>query len=260
MDLVTVYNYSDEDNYYYMFKIWLNLAIKCKEETPKLNRILIICESLSDRIEKHVKEINKDYIVVIKGRYYPDPVNVNSKWNHNVYFKFYNICLLDKPFIYVDADAFITTNLTEAIESSKDKPFICVDHQTIPGHTDRIPFKFLNGGFMIVSDPSFFDFEKMYKTQYVHKCPGTDQMILFNYCRTIGYDYTHPNIHFGYNSCSAFMKVLDDGRIVSDGIPEEHDVYIVHYWFHYKPWIRCPCCVRGDRTCDLYSRWLIEVQ
>lgn len=260
MDLVTFYNYPDEDKYFDMFKIWIMHAIECKKKTIKLNNIIIITNSLSKRILSFYKKINIDYIKIKYCRYSDKVDNAtNVKMQHNVFFKFFNLCLLNKPYIYLDADAFILSDLNEAIECSYDKPFICVNHQTIPGHTSQYDFKFLNTGFTIVSDPKFFNFETVLNTPINYTCPGTDQMLVFNYCKTIGYDYTHIKIHYGYNSCSAF-KTIKNNVLISDGIKEKHNIYVLHYWFHYKPWTLCKCCVRGNEVCPLYNKWLTDIK
>jgi len=260
MNLITFFNYPDEDKYFYMFKIWLMQSIKCKNKTKNIKKIIIITEKLSDRILLFLKNINLSFITIIYGSYYPNiKKNMGEKWMHNVYFKFYNLSLQKEPYIFIDADAFIMTDLNNIINIYDSKPFICVNHQTIKGHTAQFPFKFLNTGFTIVSDPSFFNFEKIINTPIKFSCPGTDQMLVFNYCKTINYDYTHPEVHWGYNSCSAFKKILNDGSIISDGIPEKHEIFVLHYWHHYKPWIKCKCCIRGDQDCEIYNKWLVEI-
>ena len=93
---------------------------------------------------------------------------------------------------------------------------------------------------------------------YIHVYNGTDQMMMNNYCKLINYDYIHKKIHYGYNSCAAFTK-KEGSNIVSDGIPEKHNVYILHYWFHYKPWIKCSCCVRGSNDCPFYTKLLNDL-
>jgi hypothetical protein len=117
-------------------------------------------------------------VKIIYGKYYDGEKRSDGnykrylccvkKWNHNVYFKLYNLCKLENPFIYIDSDAFLLEDLNLAIESSRDQPLICVNHQTVQGHTAHINFKFLNSGFMIVSKPSFLDFQKIYNMRYIY--------------------------------------------------------------------------------------------
>ena len=75
----------------------------------------------------------------------------------------------------------------------------------------------------------------------------------------INYDYTHPKIHYGYNSCSPFKKILDNGKIISNGIPENHEIFVLHYWYHYKQWIKCKCCIRGEDECEIYNKLLDKI-
>jgi lipopolysaccharide biosynthesis glycosyltransferase len=236
-------------------------AIKCKNKSKEIKDIVILTSNVEGKFKLLMEHAMSkyDFLRIKKGNYYSDiPKDCNNVAKHNVYFKFYNLTLETEPYIYVDADAIITESLDKAVLCSKDKPFICVDHQTIKGHTDHIKIKFLNSGFMIVSDPSFLNFNSILNTKITYNTPGTDQRLIFNYCKNIYYDYTHNEIHYGYNSCSGFIKVVNN-NIISSGIPEKHDIYVVHYWYHYKPWIKCECCVNGKNECPLYNDWLSEI-
>lgn len=238
MNIITVFNYDDEEKYNIMFKIWTLQALKCKFETPGINKIKILTEGLSSSVLKFIHNINcNDIVIELKER--KKLYNVPHRWLHNVGFKLYNLCLETEPFIFVDADAIIMNNMKDIISASKDKPFISVNHQTIPKHTDKFNFKFMNTGFFVVSDTTFLDFDKIYSAKSIFKCPGTDQYLLNNYCELINYDYTHDNIHFGWNSCAGY-KLEIGNKIYSYGIPEEHEIFILHYWDIFKPWIT-PC-------------------
>lgn len=239
MNIITVFNYPNEEKYNTMFKIWLLQTLSSKYNTENINKIKILTEGINDDLLNFVNLIDCDD-VLIEYRERKPLSNVPKRWLHNVGFKLYNLCLEKEPYIFIDADAIIMTDLTDVVKYSKDKPFISVNHQTIPRHTDKFKFKFMNTGFFVVSDPSFMEFKKIYSSNKVFKCPGTDQYLLNNYCRSINYDYTHPNIHYGYNSCGGYKKVKN-GKIYSRGIPEKHEIYILHYWDIFKPWITyCP--------------------
>ena len=150
MNIVTFYNYPDEDKYFDMLKIWLMCVLESKKKTNDINKIMIITEKLSDRCNHFINSLNLEFIEIINGKYYDNiDKSKSEKWIHNVYFKFYNLCKLKEPYIFIDADAFIMRDLNEVVEASKSKPFICIDHQTIPGHTNQFNFKFLNTGFTL---------------------------------------------------------------------------------------------------------------
>ena len=62
---------------------------------------------------------------------------------------------------------------------------------------------------------------------------------LFRYFRSIGYDYTHPQVGPGWNSCAGVTEVWRSGSwwaARTRGLPAEYDVHIVHYWSQFKPW------------------------
>ncbi|HUR55052.1 MAG TPA: hypothetical protein VMZ71_13045, partial [Gemmataceae bacterium] len=75
-------------------------------------------------------------------------------------------------------------------------------------------------------------------------CPGADQAVLFRYFRTIGYDYTHPDIGPAWTSCAGVTEVWrEGGKWVGHtrGLGVDYPVHIVHYWSQFKPWaIGCP--------------------
>lgn len=240
MNIITVFNYDDDEKYNTMFKIWTLQCLKVKSQTPEIKKIKILTLGLNEKLKYFINQLNNKHIeICICGK-----INFqhgSSKFKHNVGFKLYNICKEIEPYIFIDADAIPITDFKDVIQASKDKPFIGVNHQTIEGHTKHFNYKFINTGFLIVSNPEFLNFEKILNTPMKFTCPGTDQTLIYNYCKTLNYDYTHKLIHYGWNSCGGFIKELDNGEVVSDKIIEKHKVHIIHYWFNYKPWIiNCP--------------------
>ena len=177
----------------------------------------------------------------------------------NLRFKLANLAALDFPFLYLDADLVVLGDLNYLWDRRHAKPWIGIDHQVIPAdpRTHRPPF--LNSGVQLVSDPAFYDLRAILAVQNaaaplrrgmeipkdeMFACPGTDQAVLFRYFRTIGYDYTHPEIGPEWNSCAGVTELTQvDGRWVgrTRGLARDHDVFINHYWSQFKPWaIGCP--------------------
>jgi lipopolysaccharide biosynthesis glycosyltransferase len=260
MNLITVFNYPDEEKYNTMFKIWLLQAIKTKSQTPGINQIKILTENgINEKLTAFVDLLKCDY-VVIERKQRVRLTNVPHRWLHNVGFKLFNLCQEVEPFIFLDADAILMTDANDVIRASKDKPFISADHQTIPRHTDKFGFRFMNTGFFVVSDTTFLDFIKIIRTPFTFKCPGTDQFLLNNYCRSINYDYTHQDIHYGWNSCGGYKKVVD-GEIFSHNIPEKHKIHVLHYWDVFKPWITpCPIYNKLESDYKLFESILPQIQ
>ncbi len=177
----------------------------------------------------------------------------------NLRFKLPNLAALPYPFLYIDADTFVLEDLTPLWARRHDKPWIGVDHQWIPSdpRTHRSPF--LNSGVQLVSDPAFYDLNAILAAQNavvpltryaevpkreMFATPGQDQAVLFRYFRSIGYDYTHPDVGPGWNSCAGVTVIrreADRWRGHTAGLSPDHDVQIVHYWSQFKPWtIACP--------------------
>jgi len=252
MNIITVFNYPDETRYNDMFKIWLTQAVLCKSHSKCINDIIILTKKLNSRLEEYISALNCPEVKIKTCDEFKLVNPPTHKWNHNVGFKLFNLCNEIEPYIFIDADAiFLTTSLDDSVAyASKERPVIGVNHQTIPRHTDKFSFKFINTGFLIVSQPEFLNFNKIMNTPLNHVCPGTDQMLIYNYFKTINYDYTHPMIHWGWNSCAGYKKRLDSGVIVSDGIKETHEVHVLHYWDEFKPWIM---------KCDIYDSLLKDI-
>ena len=174
----------------------------------------------------------------------------------NLRFKLPNLAAIDHPFLFIDADTYITGDLRELWAFRDDKPWVGVDHQWIPRdeRTHRAPF--LNSGVQLVGDPAFYDLAAILAVQNAAApldqadltaredartflCPGADQAVLFRYFRTIGYDYTHPSVGPGWNHCAGVTRVWREGdrwKARSTGLADEYDVQVVHYWDQYKPW------------------------
>jgi hypothetical protein len=187
-----------------------------------------------------------DFVWVKKDHYKGDlsrlPIHFRKK--HNVTFKMWNIYKNENPFVFIDVDAFILKDINEMWEYSKDKPYIGINHQNIPIHTSNEKEPFLNTGVLVVSDPSFINYEKIINSIKGIYCKGFDQALTFSYFKEINYDYTHPNIGFEWNSCAGYTNLSNiDGLWAGETInlAKSHKVYINHYWDEFKPWgLNCP--------------------
>ena len=177
----------------------------------------------------------------------------------NLRFKLANLAALNHPFLYLDADTAVLSDLRPLWVRRHLKPWIGIDHQWVPSdaRTHRSPF--LNSGFQLVSDPAFYDLDAILAAQNavvpldrhasvpksaMFPCPGHDQAILYRYFRSIGYDYTHPEVGPEWNSCAGVTEIRPGphGWLArTRGLATDHDVHLVHYWSQFKPWaIDCP--------------------
>lgn len=177
----------------------------------------------------------------------------------NLRFKLANLASLDFPFLFLDADIYILGDLNELWKRRNHKPWIVIDHQWVPAdpRTHRSPF--LNSGVQLVGDPSFYNLDAIlavqnavaplreaarFRKDEMFACPGTDQAVLYRYFRSIGYDYTHPEIGPAWNSCAGVTEVRRENgnwRARTVGLESNYDVKLIHYWSQFKPWqIDCP--------------------
>jgi hypothetical protein len=177
----------------------------------------------------------------------------------NLRFKLPNLAALDFPFLFLDADTVTFSDLNDLWERRHDKPWVGVNHQWVPSdpRTHRSPF--LNSGVQLVGDPDFYDLRAIlavqdavaplhraseFSKEQMFVCPGADQAVLFRYFNTIRYDYTHPAVGPGWNSCAGVTRVRRVGErweARTEGLSEIYPVHLMHYWSQFKPWaIGCP--------------------
>lgn len=241
MLITSIFNYPDNENYNIMCSAWMHQVRKyfpdndilVLSEKPLPRYLETKCSSLNIRNE--IRHRNTD----ISFLGHPD----EKKASHNVLFKLYNLCLIDEPFIFIDADAFVIHDTKALINASKQKPFIAVNHQVIPGHTDHLSEPVLNSGVMLVSDQKLFSWNDFMAIlfrdrRFVH--PGTDQSLINSFFKEANYDYTHQDVGYEWNSWARYT-VFDGEIAYCKGLPVEHPVYLNHYWNDAKPWnINCP--------------------
>lgn len=247
MELITVMNYSEKQNESTMCLVWLHQAMKAVKRSLHVDSIVILWEKENKIIRKFVDTyVNSGRIrIETKQRHSLQRVP-HPRWNHNVGFKLYHLCQRKKPYIFLDADAILqdTANLDVLWEASQQQPWIAVDHQTIPNHTSQFKFRFINTGCMVVGDPKWMNFDRIWNTKQIWKVPGTDQYLLNNYVKNEKYDYHHPNVSYGWNACGGYKRRLSDGSIVSHRLQEKHPIYVLHYWDEFKPW---------NKRCEIYD-------
>ena len=219
----------------YIFE-WIQLVPKEKSKTPLTIRLR---NKITRNIKAYQSERNK--LKVLN--------------HHNVRFKLFHLTKWPKPFIFLDVDAILFSTLSELVKASSSKPFIAINHQRIPKHTEGKEV-YLNGGVQIVSQPGFFSFEDFTKQTDNLLCPGHEQALIYTYFNNIGYDYTHPEIDYKWNSCSGYNELIKvdgkwkcfskgvnvlDSNLESETIPAGIEIKINHYWDEFKPWkIDCP--------------------
>lgn len=175
------------------------------------------------------------------------------------YEKLFILDNLKDPYIFIDADAFITNDLEPLrLALRSNKPFLFADHESdIKGHTDVYPL-FPNSGVFAVNDPKkeFFNIDKIFEYgksinfKYLFpgtlKCvPGFDQCLLFKYCLHNDYDYHSPHLTSNQNACAIRTEYYknEDRWSARDKITKK-DVTISHHWWRFKPWdedYKIPC-------------------
>ena len=246
MKLITIANFTNTEDYNLLTHWWIDQALKFKGDLE-----------LEIWVDKKVENpIKTDRGTIIgKETFLLDIWNPNIVWDkkalHNIGFKLWNLCKETEPFIFIDLDAIIFQPLKHLVECSKDQSLIMVNHEKVEGHTTHLPYSFLNSGVQIVSDPQILNWKAILSTFEDGGCnyqvPGTDQAMLHQYLKHIGYDHTHPKVGHEWNHCAGlnafrtahFEDDLGNGPAMPDNIFQP--VCINHYWYNFKPWqINCP--------------------
>jgi hypothetical protein len=251
MNVVTIMNYDDSKiEYIKMCKIFITQLIK---HNPDCKLRILYNHTISQHIKDHASKFKQVRLVDMPG------ASPSESWSqhHNIKFKLFNLTRIDDPFIFLDSDIFCISSLDHLWRLRNQQPFIGVNHQYIPEHPATTQKKFLNSGVQIVGDPEWYKFNNFRETHRRHggrlQCSGWDQAHIFTYCNDIGYNYTHPDVGYGWNSCAGFCHTEitdkekgdfkctyngpDDNGLKISGYP----VYLNHYWWNYKPWnINCP--------------------
>jgi hypothetical protein len=240
--VVSIMNYPPEPRYRRMCYVFLDRII-----AHGASRITILYEKNPPLIAPEHRE--RADIEVRRERSY----EVGHP-HFNLRFKLPNLCRLDFPFLFLDADMVVLADLHYLWRRRQDKPWMGINHQVVPTdiRTQRSPF--LNSGLQLVSDPAFYDLQAILAVQnavvplHLHQdihetvmfpCPGRDQAVLFRYFSTIGYDYTHPEIGFAWNSCAGVTEIRHEGgtwKAHSHSLAQNYEVCLVHYWDQFKPW------------------------
>lgn len=248
-DIITVFNYKWYDKHYILLRMWLHQVSQYND--ANLNIKILSEQGEPKNVSRLHRLYNFEWIVL------PPRKLLGSKLldHHNIRFKMWNLSRWSNPFVMLDVDAIPFSPLSKLVEASKDKPWIAINHQDIPKHTqNREPF--LNGGVQIVSDPGAFTYEQFTSDYGTLLCPGAEQALIFTHFRKIGYDYSHPAISYQWNACAGYTRVskMNDTWVCvsseqcitnpdykSSSIPDGQLVSINHYWDEFKPWkIDCP--------------------
>ena len=248
MDILTIYNYPDDDKYLNLLKLWLKQITKYNDIGGNIYVL-----SYND----HTYHISK-----IKETYKFEWIKLNVRKNlnhpfldkHNVKFKLFNLTSWKNPYLFIDVDAFVFEKLSNLTRYSNDKPWIGFNHQNIPLHTEN-KGEFLNSGVQLVSDPNFVKYQDILSKVRNVLCPGFDQALLFSYFKEIGYDYTHAELSKNWNACAGYSRTflkdsewtcetnstcINNDKLISKGIKSGEKVFINHYWDEFKPWnIEC---------------------
>lgn len=244
MKLVTIFNYDLKDlKYRTMCYMFLDSVLR-HSDMP----VEILTER--DNTAAVVGRLTVDPRVKVTRchRYQISGAVNNPIAYHNVGFKLYNLCGIDEPFIYLDADTYVMHSLDPLVKAATERPYIAVDHQALPVQMkiNVTPYH-LNSGLQIVGDPNMLRWDRirhlMLDRAYQFDVAGTDQAILWHYFKQLDYDYHHPAIGTEWNAfarCATFYKDQNQWRATTRYLEKHHPIYIAHYYLR-KPWeIGCP--------------------
>ncbi len=263
MNIVTLMDYPDDVKYNRMSMIWMKTV---QQHAPGARVTVLTAGGLPESVREYFRRFPDVEIRKAERK------NIGVYDHYNLAVKLYNLAKLDFPFLFLDADMAVLSDLDYLWQRRNDKPWIGVQIQLLPGfhrpekHLDALPR--LNSGLQLVSDPAFYDYEKIVdcfaRSGQSFQCAGEDQVLLYEYFKSIGYDYRHPEIGPGWNACSKFVRLFKDGqgawRGETQGLPEKYPVHIAHYWNGAcRPWnLGCPLFEEESRDLEVVPRVSVQ--
>lgn len=215
MHLITMMNYR-EKNPLLMCKAWIYLA---KRYNPEANISIFYHDNISEirRFAKQYQRITFTKLHFPKGvnkltqgmTHHPDQELRLSLW------KQLEIMRITK-FIYIDADAFILSPLTDWWSIIDSQPYIAIAECKMPSGFLR-----LNAGVHSYSDTTgLVSYEKLlmqYQRDGNRILVDTgEQGLIYSYFRSINYAFSHNKIGHEYNTLAkhCIVKKVDDSDIV----------------------------------------------
>lgn len=239
--IVTLMDYPDEEKYNLLCMVWLR---RTQSFAPPGSRFLILtAQGLPPPVRDYAQRYSNVEIRTIHRR----PLSGFDHYNLSV--KLPALAEIDQPFLFLDADMAVISPLAALWQKRHYKPWIGVDDQASQIGFSA-PFAHLNSGMQLVSEPLFYDYDAVVACFEGHGrnflVNGEDQSLLFDYFKTIDYDYHHPQIDEGWNCCSRYARLSrgDNGewQAESVGLPRHYPAHIIHYFNGAcRPWnMRCP--------------------
>ena len=245
MNIATLMDFPDDEKYNLMCMIWMK---RVQRHAPGARVRVLTVGGLPASVQEYFQRFQNVDIRKAERK------NIGVYDHFNLSVKLYNLAKLDFPFLFLDADMLVLSDLDYLWRRRNDKPWIGTPIQILPGfHKEEGPSQALpplNSGLQLVSNPAFYDYDKIVECfirgGQTLVCAGEDQVLLYDYFRSMGYDYRHPEIGPGWNACSKFVRLFKDPhgewRGLTRGLPASYPVHIVHYWNGAcRPWnLDCP--------------------
>ena len=238
MKIITIMDYDTSigSNYITMTKIWLNLVHRYG---PGFDiELLYVNETdnvlFGDDYQRFIKNFNN---VSVKKL---DPIGLAYKRgnaNHKATYDFkHAVWNEEAPYIFIDTDLFIFSDINNFYSEVGDAPFVGTGH----GSYRRGQEKALNGGFFYMGKTNYVDpieAGEIFKAQRPEESP-LDQNVLFNYLKHINYDpFIIPEAErWNWFGKEATPRKINGGYKAYDN--KDKEVYGAHFFGNFKPW-RC---------------------
>jgi hypothetical protein len=228
-------------NYYNMTKIWLKRVVdhapECRVELLYVNEEFgneNINSLFRQDYKNFLNNFNNVYLKKIKPLGYSyNHRNVNHKatydYKHAVWHE-------EAPYIFLDTDLFIFSDIKNFYSQVGDAPFVATGH----GSYHRKQERALNGGFYYMGKTGYVDafkamevFEKEFPDN-----PTLDQNVLFAYVKSLGHDpFVVPEAERWnwYGKESKIEKVNGEYKAFDE---RGEAIFGAHFFGSYRPW-RC---------------------
>jgi len=269
MMIVTIMDYP-QGEFDWMLKVWM---LQVQQNCSGAKVVVILGErGLSPEVDTYFSKWNNVEIrqgsIATSADIEPlrrenEAETLKFQQSYLMRFKLWNLCHIGAPYIFLDADAFVLSDLSALWTLASGRRFLGTSHDWYGG-----PTLDMNSGVMVVNDPSVLDWGEVIRARPLVLNPEfypygyirddipfirpmfNDQTQIQYHLYTKNIEWKHPQA-YGWNASPKVVRLfLDNGKWKGffatpdphahakplESIPDNsRPVHVVHYWGTSKP-------------------------
>jgi hypothetical protein len=238
MKVVTIMDYIDAEakvygtfnsNYYNMTKIWINRVIRYAPECEV--ELLFVNEKdnilFTEDYQRFLKNFSNISLTKMEPMGYHNPKKMAN--NKATYDYKHALWTREAPFIFLDTDLFLFSDLKNFYKHIGDAPFAGTGH----GSSHRNQERALNGGLYYMGKTGLVDPEK---AKDAFDGEPLDQNVLFNYLTLLDIDpfIVPENVKWNWYGRESEVKKIN-GNYEAFNMQGER-LHGVHFFGQWRPW------------------------